>query len=88
MNIDWFNALQWPAMAVTVAAAWWVGSRSARYRKIGFYLFLLSNILWVVWGWHTGAWALIVLQFALAAINLRGAEKNDDVSQPAGRTSA
>ena len=34
-------------------------------------------MLWGVWGWHDGAYALIVLQAALAALNLRGAWKND-----------
>jgi hypothetical protein len=30
-----------------------------------------------VWGWHDGAHALIVLQVALAALNIRGVFKND-----------
>jgi hypothetical protein len=65
-------------MLLTVAAAWLVGSRSARKRNLGFWVFLASNILWVIWGWHAGAWALIVLQFCLAALNIRGAKKNDE----------
>jgi hypothetical protein len=69
--------LQWPAMVATVAAAWLVGSRSAGRRKAGFWVFLLSNVLWVAWGLHTGATALVVLQFCLAALNIRGANKND-----------
>ena len=40
-------------------------------------MFLLSNLLWVVWGWSTEAWALVALQFALAALNIRGASKNE-----------
>lgn len=70
--MDWLDALQWPAMAVTVLATWLVGCRAARQRKIGFWLFLASNALWVGWGWHTQAWALVVLQFALAVLNVRG----------------
>ena len=72
--IEW---LQWPAMAVTVLAAWLVGARSPRRRKLGFWCFLLSNVLWVVWGWSAQAHALVVLQFALAAMNIRGAKKNE-----------
>jgi hypothetical protein len=64
-------------MAVTVAAAWFVGSQSKGRRSLGFWMFLGGNALWVVWGWHTGAPALIALQFALAALNVRGASKND-----------
>lgn len=69
--------LQWPAMVVTIAAAWLVASLSKRKRTIGFWVFLLSNVLWSVWGWHQQAYALIVLQIFLAAMNLRGVCKND-----------
>jgi len=36
----------------------------------------LSNVLWVAWGWHAHAYALILLQFGLAALNISGAAKN------------
>ncbi|MGO4305768.1 hypothetical protein [Cupriavidus sp. RAF12] len=70
--MDWLDALQWPAMAITVAATWLVGSRSTGRRRIGFWVFLISNAMWVGWGLHTSAWALVVLQLALAALNIRG----------------
>lgn len=72
------NALQWPAMAVTLVSAWLVASQSERKQAVGFWCFLASNVLWVIWGWHDGALALIVLQVGLFAMNLRGAMKNDD----------
>ena len=75
--MSWLDLLQWPAMAVTVAAAYLVASQSKRRRGVGFWLFLASNLLWVAWGWYAGAAALIVLQIALAALNVRGAWKND-----------
>lgn len=75
MAFDW---LQWPAMVVTVMAAWLVGSRDLKRRRAGFWVFLSSNLLWVAWGWQAGAWALLVLQFCLAAMNIRGARKNDE----------
>jgi hypothetical protein len=71
------DLLQWPAMAVTVTAAWLVGSSRETRRNVGFWVFLLSNVLWVVWGVSTQAWALVVLQAALAAMNIRGAQKTD-----------
>ena len=77
MSEGWLDLLQWPAMAVTVAAAYLVGSQSKRRRSIGFWLFLAGNALWIAWGWHAAAAALIVLQLALAALNIRGARKND-----------
>jgi hypothetical protein len=76
------DLLQWPAMAVTVIAAWLIGSLRPGRRFVGFCCFLLSNLLWVIWGWHAEAWALIVLQVCLAAMNIRGVKKNDDPAQP------
>jgi hypothetical protein len=75
--MDYLNLTQWPAMLLTVAAAWLVGSRSPRKRNLGFWVFLVSNLLWVVWGWYARAYALIILQICLAALNIRGARKND-----------
>jgi hypothetical protein len=75
--MDYIDMLQWPAMVVTVLASWLVASQSKRKRTIGFWVFLLSNVLWTVWGWHTRAYALIVLQVLLAAMNIRGVYKND-----------
>lgn len=75
--MDYIYQLQWLAMLVTIAAAWLIGSRSERKRKIGFWLFLVSNVLWITWGWYARAYALVVLQIALAIMNIRGAYKND-----------
>lgn len=75
--MDYIDLVQWPAMAVTVLAAWYVSSSARPRREIGFWCFLASNLLWVVWGWHTKAYALIVLQVCLAVMNIRGAKKND-----------
>ena len=77
------DLLQWPAMVITVVAAWLVASRSARKRKVGFWCFIASNIAWVIWGWHAAAYALIVLQVALAALNIRGVHKNEKVEADA-----
>jgi hypothetical protein len=70
------DLLQWPAMVVTVIAAWMVASQRKFKRNWGFWLFLLSNVLWIVWGWQDHAYALIVLQVCLAFLNVRGAMKN------------
>ena len=74
--VEWLNQLQWPAMIITVIAAWLVASCDERQRGWGFWVFLLSNVLWVIWGWRDHAYALIVLQVALAIMNTRGAAKN------------
>jgi len=77
-----FDALQWPAMAVTLVAAWLVASRSRSRRETGFWVFILSNVLWIAWAWHTRAWALIALQVGLFVLNVRGAKKNEEKSGP------
>lgn len=77
--MDW---LQWPAMVMTVAAAWLVGSQSKRRRSIAFWTFLASNCLWIAWGWAAQAHALVAMQFFLAAFNIRGALKNDPAASP------
>jgi len=40
-------------------------------------VFLASNVLWVVWGFHDRAYALVGLQFFLAALNMLGVYKNE-----------
>jgi hypothetical protein len=71
------NALQWPAMIITLTAAWLVASQSPHRRTIGFWAFIASNILWIAWALHTDAYALIALQVGLFVLNLRGVRKND-----------
>ncbi len=70
------NDIQWPAMVVTVIAAWLVASQKKLKRNWGFWLFLLSNVLWIIWGLRVRAYALIVLQVCLALLNIRGTTKN------------
>ena len=81
--MELLDLLQWPAMVVTVVAAYLVASQSERKREWGFWIFLLSNVLWVVWGWHARAYALITLQVCLAALNIRGVVKNEQASERA-----
>lgn len=74
-SAEWLDWMQWPAMLATVMAAWLVGSDREARRSAGFWVFLASNVLWVLWGLHDGAMALIALQVALATLNIRGVFK-------------
>ena len=67
-------------MLVTILAAWLVGSLNKKKRTIGFWIFLAGNVLWVIWGFHACAYALIFLQICLAILNVRGVFKNDPES--------
>lgn len=71
------NLLQWPAMVVTIVASWLVASMDDSKRNWGFWVFLLSNALWIAWGVQASATALVALQVCLAAMNIRGARKTE-----------
>lgn len=75
MDTGWIDLLQWPAMAVTLLAAWLVASQRAARRNAGFWFFILSNLLWAAWSVYSHAWALLALQLGLATLNIRGTLK-------------
>ena len=64
-------------MVATLLSAWLVASQSKRRRHWGFWVFLLSNVLWFIWAWNDHAYALVALQVGLAVLNIRGVSKND-----------
>jgi hypothetical protein len=64
-------------MAATLLSAWLVAAQSKVPRQWGFWIFLVSNALWLAWGWHDHAWALVLLQVGLAILNIRGVAKNE-----------
>jgi len=80
--MEWLGLVQWPAMLATLVAAWLVASNSPGRRNLGFWIFVVSNVLWIAWGWHAQAFALIVLQLGLFVLNVRGARKADAVQAP------
>ena len=72
-----FALLEWPAMAVTLAAAYWMGSKDANKRVIAFCMLIVGNLMWIAWGWGEDARALIALNIGLLALNIRGIIKNE-----------
>lgn len=76
--MDLLDLVQWPAMVVTVLATWVMASKRERRRNEAFWIFLLSNALWLVWGIYSGSPALVALQLCLAAMNIRGASRTQD----------
>ena len=75
---DFLAMLEWPAMAVSLLAAWWMASQKPEKRILAFWLLILGNLLWIAWGWRDGAWALIALQVGLILLNARGILKNEE----------
>lgn len=75
--MDYLSLLQWPAMVVNILSVWLLTSQSKGKRHWGFLLSLISNLLWVIWGWHSQAFAVLGLQIALATLNIRGVRKTE-----------
>ena len=75
---DILGMLQWPAMAISLVAAWWMGSKRAGKRIVAFLMLSAGNLLWIAWGWSESAYALIALNVGLLALNIRGIMKNED----------
>ena len=75
--MDYFSLLQWPAMIVNILSVWLLTSQSKGKRHTGFLLSLVSNLLWIMWGWHAQAFAVLGLQIALATLNIRGVRKTE-----------
>ena len=75
---EFFALLEWPAMAISLAAAYWMGSTKAKKRIVAFLLLIVGNLMWIAWGWGQAAWALIALNVGLLALNVRGIRKNED----------
>ena len=78
--MDYLDLIQWPAMAITLLASWMVGATCKGERNSGFWIFLVSNVLWIIWGVKSAAWALVVLQVGLMVMNIRGTMKTDKPS--------
>lgn len=70
------SRLQWPAMVLSVLGSWFVADASPSLRLLGFALFLAANVVWVAWGWHTRAWALVIMQAVFTVTSIRGVWSN------------
>lgn len=75
--MDDLSLLQWPAIGVNVLSVWLLTSQTKGRRHAGFILSLFSNLLWGIWGLYAEAFAVLVLQIALATLNVRGVRKTD-----------
>ena len=75
---DWLAYLEWPAMAVSLVAAWLIASKNPHKRVWAFVMLIVGNLMWIAWGWGDSAWALIALNIGLMALNVRGIVKNEE----------
>ena len=75
---DYLAYLEWPAMLITLAAAWWMGSTKPLKRIVAFCMLIVGNLMWIGWGWGDEAWALIALNVGLLALNVRAILNNEE----------
>ncbi|WP_227869171.1 hypothetical protein [Nitrosospira lacus] len=68
-------------MVVNILAVWLLTSQTKGKRHAGFLFSILSNVLWVIWGWHAQAFAVLGLQVALATLNIQGVRKTESNAQ-------
>ncbi|MGZ8287571.1 MAG: hypothetical protein ACXW2U_14300 [Telluria sp.] len=74
---DLLALLEWPAMAISLAAAYLLASQRPEKRVVAFWLLIVGNVMWIAWGWGEDAWALIALNAGLMVLNVRGIFKNE-----------
>lgn len=75
---EFFALLEWPAMIISLLAAYLLGSQKAEKRVWAFWMLTAGNVMWIAWGWGADAWALIALNLGLMMLNLRAIRKNED----------
>lgn len=80
---EFFALLEWPAMAISLAAAYLLASQKPEKRIIAFWLLIVGNVMWIAWGWGEDAWALIALNLGLMVLNVRGIFKNEHGAEAA-----
>lgn len=78
---DFLALLEWPAMAISLVAAYLLGSIHPKKRILAFVMLIIGNLMWIGWGWGNDAKALIALNAGLMALNVRGIFKNEEAKK-------
>lgn len=78
---DILAMLEWPAMAISLVAAYLLGSIDPTKRIVAFIMLIIGNLMWIGWGWGDDAKALIALNVGLMALNVRGIFKNEEAKK-------
>ena len=73
--------LEWPAMAISLVAAYLLGSVKPGKRIVAFVMLIIGNLLWIGWGWGNEAKALIALNVGLMVLNVRAIFKNEEAKE-------
>lgn len=68
----WVELAGWAGMVLVPLHVWMLGNVSASWRIAGFICGLASCVAWGLFAWFTDSDSLLVLQFIMTAIILRG----------------
>lgn len=71
------NLFSWIALALVIGQLWLMGSK--KYRA-GWWLAIAACFAWSVFAIATAGWALLVQQFIIAGLALRGLRNLDEKS--------
>lgn len=71
MIIELTDVLQWLGCIFGVAGSYLV-ARKHRYSKFAFVFYLISNALWIAYGYKTHAWGLVTQQMAFTYTSALG----------------
>jgi hypothetical protein len=68
--MHWFD---WVGMALGALGAWPAGSKLAKWRRIGFIVWIVSDLFWVLFGLAIHSLPLVVLNLLFILTSARGA---------------
>jgi hypothetical protein len=74
-----FDWLQWTATALALVGAWLTGDHLPFHRVIGFVLYILSDVLWIIWGVKNKKplpWGFITMYSVFTFLSARGVWNN------------
>ena len=80
--MEFLSLIQYPAAAFTCCAYYFVGSKRATIRKIGFALGILGNITWIIYALDPLQVALIITNLFIFAFGVRGFYNNSQHVDP------
>lgn len=78
---DILALLEWPAMAISLVAAYLLGSINPTKRIVAFVMLIIGNVMWIGWGCGSDAMALIALNVGLMVLNVRAIFKNEHAKE-------
>lgn len=68
--------LEYPACALSILGALLVSSRGSRQRRIGFGIWILSNLLLIAWAGNQSACGMLAMYVFFLGTSLRGWHAN------------